>query len=145
MTRETILKPGPCGSLAADGRPSRFCARRSCLNDANFWPDNPYRGRAIAGDPAVTCRRSCNTFRKHRVELEVIVQGCGRDAELCHALRAIGVRYSADHTPLVASGGLGRRPEADRARLNLPVRGGRANLKAGVLTIVLHYSLGSAS
>ena len=89
------------------------------------------------GDPAVTLSPLLYHFQ-HRAELEVIVQGVARDAGFATLCGQIGAVISADHT----LGGLCDWVEAEAPRpVDLPVEGA-ANLKAGVLTIVLHYSTG---
>ena len=87
------------------------------------------------GDPAVTLSPLLYHFQ-HRVELEVIVQGLGRDAAFATLYGQIGAVISADHT----LGGLCDWVEAEAPRpVDLPVEGAAA-LKAAVITIVLHYT-----
>ena len=87
------------------------------------------------GDPAVTLSPLLYHFQ-HRAELEIIVQGTGRDAGFATLCGQIGAVISADHT----LGGLCDWVEAEAPRpVDLPIEGAAA-LKAAVITIVLHYT-----
>jgi hypothetical protein len=87
------------------------------------------------GDPSVTLSPLLYHFQ-HRAELEIIVQGTGRDATFATLCGQIGAVISADHT----LGGLCDWIEAEAPRpVDLPVEGA-ASLKAAIITIVLHYS-----
>ncbi|SEN81517.1 hypothetical protein SAMN05216227_10265 [Pseudorhodobacter antarcticus] len=87
------------------------------------------------GDPSVTLSPLLYHFQ-HRAELEIIVQGVGRDATFATLCGQIGAVISADHT----LGGLCDWIEAEAPRpVDLPIEGA-ASLKAAIITIVLHYS-----
>ncbi|WP_210879789.1 acyl-CoA transferase [Roseovarius autotrophicus] len=88
------------------------------------------------GDPAVTLSPLAYHYQ-HRAELEVLVQASdGRDALFDDLCASIGAVIGADRT----LGGRCDWVEAEAPRpVDLPVEGA-ASLKAGVITIVLHYS-----
>jgi hypothetical protein len=87
------------------------------------------------GEPGVTLS-PLRYHYQHRAELEVVVQGVGRDTAFATLCAAIGAVTAADRT-------LGGRcdwiePEAPRP-VDLPVEGA-TSLKAAVIPVVLHYS-----
>jgi hypothetical protein len=87
------------------------------------------------GEPAITLS-PLRYHYQHRVEVEAVVQGGGRDVAFATLVGAVGAVLSADRT----LGGLcdWLEPEAPRP-VDLPVDGA-AILKAAVIPIVLHYS-----
>ena len=87
------------------------------------------------GEPEVTLSPLCYHYQ-HRAEIEAVVQGAARDANFDTMTASIGAALAADRT----LGGQCDWVEAEAPRpLDLPVEGA-ASLKAGVITIVLHYS-----
>jgi hypothetical protein len=87
------------------------------------------------GEPGTTLSPLTYHYQ-HRAELEVVVQGADRDTTFAALCTGIGSVISADRT----LGGLCDWVEAEAPRpVDLPVEGA-ASLKAGVITIVLHYS-----
>ena len=76
---------------------------------------------------------------EHKAELEVVVQGANRDLGFDALIASIGALIEADRT----LGGLCNWVEAEAPRpVDLPVEGA-ASLKAGVVTIALHYTTAS--
>ncbi|MFN3953343.1 MAG: acyl-CoA transferase [Pararhodobacter sp.] len=87
------------------------------------------------GDPGVTLS-PLRYHYQHRAEIEAVVQGADRDTAFAALCADIGAVISADRT----LGGRCDWVEAGAPRpVDLPVEGA-ASLKAGVITIVLHYS-----
>ena len=88
------------------------------------------------GDPEVTLS-PLTYFYEHRAELEVVIQaGTGRDSLFDELTADIGAALTADRT----LGGLCDWVEAEAPEpVDLPIEGAAA-LKAGVITIVLHYA-----
>jgi hypothetical protein len=87
------------------------------------------------GEPGVTLS-PLRYHYQHRAELEAVVQGEARDAAFAALCASIGAVISADHT----LSGRCDWVEAEAPRpVDLPVEGA-VSLKAGVITIVLHYS-----
>lgn len=73
---------------------------------------------------------------QHRAEIEVVVQGAGRDAAFDMLCASIGAAIAGDRT----LGGLCDWIEAEAPQpADLPVEGA-ASLKAAVIPVVLHYS-----
>ena len=73
---------------------------------------------------------------QHRAEIEVVVQGAGRDAAFDMLCASIGAAIAGDRT----LGGLCDWMEAEAPQpADLPVEGA-ASLKAAVIPVVLHYS-----
>ena len=90
------------------------------------------------GEPEVTMSPLRYHF-EHKAELEVVVQGAKRDLAFDTLVASIGTLIDADRT----LGGLCEWMEAEAPRpVDLPVEGA-ASLKAGVVTIVLHYTTAS--
>ena len=88
------------------------------------------------GEPAVTLS-PLRYHYQHRAEVEAVVQaGTGRDAAFDSVAAGVGILLSANRT----LGGLCDWIEAEAPRpVDLAVDGA-ATLKAGVITIVLHYA-----
>ncbi|MDP7151163.1 MAG: acyl-CoA transferase [Paracoccaceae bacterium] len=73
---------------------------------------------------------------QHRVEIEAVVQGAGRDGKYDALISSLGTTLASDRT----LGGLCDWVEAQAPEpLDLPVEGG-ASLKAAVVAVVLHYT-----
>jgi hypothetical protein len=88
------------------------------------------------GDPEVTLS-PLRYHYQHRAEIEAVVQGVDRDVAFDTLCAGIGAAIVADRT----LGGLCDWVEAEAPRpVDLPVEGA-AGLKAGVIPVVLHYSL----
>jgi len=104
---------------------------------------NPAAGLIILrdgdpGEPEVTMSPLRYHF-EHKAELEVIVQGANRDVAFDTLVASIGDLIEADRT----LGGLCEWIEAEAPRpVDLPIEGA-ASLKAGIVTIVLHYTTAS--
>lgn len=91
------------------------------------------------GDPEVTLS-PLRYHYSHRVEIETVVQGASRDIAFDTLCTTLGAAIATDRT----LGGLCEWIEAEAPRpVDLPVEGA-ATLKAGVITLVLHYSLSDA-
>ncbi len=90
------------------------------------------------GEPEVTMS-PLRYHYQHSSEIEVVVQGAGRDAAFDTLVASIGAVLEADRT----LGGLCDwiEPEAPKP-VDLPVDGA-ATLKAAAITIVLHYTTAS--
>lgn len=87
------------------------------------------------GEPEVTLSPLAYHYQ-HRAEIEVVVQGPGRDAAFDVLCASIGTALAADRT----LGGLCDWIEAEAPQpVDLPVEGS-ATLKAGVIPVVLHYT-----
>ena len=87
------------------------------------------------GQPEVTLS-PLRYHYQHRAEIEAVVQGADRDAAFDTLCSSIGAAISVDRT----LGGFCDWVEAEAPRpVDLPVEGGAA-LKAGVISVVLHYS-----
>lgn len=90
------------------------------------------------GNPEVTMS-PLRYHYEHKAELEVVVQGANRDLALDTLVASIGSTIEADRS----LGGLCEWVEAEAPRpVDLSVEGA-ASLKAGVVTIVLHYTTAS--
>jgi hypothetical protein len=90
------------------------------------------------GDAEVTMSPLRYHF-EHKAELEVVVQGAKRDLAFDTLVASIGTLIDADRT----LGGLCEWMEAEAPQpVDLPVEGA-TTLKAGVVTIVLHYTTAS--
>lgn len=90
------------------------------------------------GEPEVTMSPLRYHF-EHKAELEVVVQRANRDLAFDALIGGIGTLIEADRT----LGGLCAWMEAEAPQpVDLPVEGA-ASLKAGVVTIVLHYTTAS--
>ena len=90
------------------------------------------------GEPEVTMSPLRYHF-EHKAELEVVVQGANRDMAFDALVASIGGVIEADRT----LGGLCDWMETEAPRpVDLPVEGA-ATLKAGVVTVVLHYTTAS--
>jgi hypothetical protein len=90
------------------------------------------------GEPEVTMS-PLRYHYEHKAELEVVVQGANRDLAFDTLVASIGGLIEADRT----LSGLCEWMEAEAPRpVDLPVEGA-ASLKAGVVTIVLHYTTAS--
>lgn len=90
------------------------------------------------GEPEVTLSPPRYHYQ-HRAELEVVVQaGTGRVSAFDDLIASIGAALAAERT----LGGLCDWVEAEApASVDLPVEGAAA-LKAAVIAVVLHYSVG---
>jgi hypothetical protein len=87
------------------------------------------------GEPAVTLS-PLRYHYQHRAEIEVVVQGAGRDATFDTLCTSIGAAIAADRT----LGGSCDWVEAEAPRpVDLAVDGA-ASLKAAVIPVILHYS-----
>lgn len=87
------------------------------------------------GAPEVTLSPLRYHFQ-HRVEIEAVVQGAGRDGLYDGLISSLGTMLASDRT----LGGLCDWVEAQAPEpLDLPVEGG-ASLKAAVVAVVLHYT-----
>ena len=87
------------------------------------------------GEPGVTLS-PLRYHYQHRAEIEAVVQGEARNTSFDALCASIGAVISADRT----LGGRCDWVEAEAPRpVDMPVEGA-ASLKAGVITIVLHYS-----
>ena len=91
------------------------------------------------GEPSVTLS-PLRYHYQHRAELEAVVQsGTARDTAFDALTSGIGTVLSADRT----LGGLCDWVEAEAPRpVDLPIEGA-AGLKAGVMLVILHYTLAS--
>jgi hypothetical protein len=90
------------------------------------------------GDPEVTMSPLRHHY-EHKAELEVVVQGSNRDLAFDELVASIGGVIEADRT----LGGLCEWMQAEAPRpVDLPVEGA-ASLKAGIVTVVLHYTTAS--
>lgn len=90
------------------------------------------------GEPEVTMS-PLRYHYEHKAELEVVVQGAHRDVSFDALVASIGGVIETDRT----LGGLCDWMEAEAPQpVDLPVEGA-ATLKAGVFTIVLHYTTAS--
>lgn len=90
------------------------------------------------GNPEVTMS-PLRYHYEHRAELEVVVQGANRDVAFDTLVSSIGSTIEADRS----LGGLCEWVEVEETRpVDLSVEGA-ASLKAGVVTIVLHYTTAS--
>ncbi|WP_296643449.1 acyl-CoA transferase [Roseinatronobacter sp.] len=88
------------------------------------------------GEPEITLS-PLRYHYQHRVEVEAVVQGADRDAAFDTLCASIGVAIAADRT----LGGVCDWVEAEAPRpVDLPVEGA-ASLKAGIVPVVLHYTL----
>jgi len=88
------------------------------------------------GEPEVTLSPLAYHYQ-HRAEIEAVVQGADRDAAFDTLCASIGVAIAADLT----LGGVCDWVEAEAPRpVDLPVEGA-ASLKAGIVPVVLHYTL----
>ena len=88
------------------------------------------------GEPEVTLSPLAYHYQ-HRAEIEAVVQGADRDAAFDTLCASIGVAIAADRT----LGGVCDWVEAEAPRpVDLPVEGA-ASLKAGIVPVVLHYTL----
>jgi hypothetical protein len=86
------------------------------------------------GEPEVTLS-PLRYHYEHRAEIEAVVQGATRDTAFDGLCASIGAALAADRT----LAGLCDWVEAESPRpVDLPVEGA-ANLKAAVITVVLHY------
>lgn len=87
------------------------------------------------GEPELTLSPLTYHYQ-HRAEIEVVVQGAGRDAAFDMLCASIGAAIAGDRT----LGGLCDWMEAEAPQpADLPVEGA-ASLKAAVIPVVLHYS-----
>ena len=88
------------------------------------------------GEPEITLS-PLRYHYQHRAEVEAVVQGADRDAAFDTLCASIGVAIAADRT----LGGVCDWVEAEAPRpVDLPVEGA-ASLKAGIVPVVLHYTL----
>ena len=88
------------------------------------------------GEPEVTLS-PLRYHYQHRAEIEAVVQGATRDAAFDTLCASVGAAIATDRT----LGGHCDWVEAEAPRpVDLPVEGA-ANLKAAVITVVLHYTL----
>jgi hypothetical protein len=90
------------------------------------------------GEPGVTLS-PLTWHYQHRAELEVVVQAnAGRDAAFDHLIAQIGAALSADRT----LGGLCDWVEAEAPEpVDLAIEGA-ISLRAAIIPVVLHYSVG---
>jgi hypothetical protein len=89
------------------------------------------------GDPEVTLS-PLRYHYKHRAEIEAVVQGEARDAAFDTLTASVGSALAADRT----LGGLCDWVESEAPRpVDLPIEGA-ARLKAAIIPVVLHYSVG---
>lgn len=87
------------------------------------------------GAPEVTLSPLRYHFQ-HRVEIEAVVQGAGRDGLYDELISSLGTMLASDRT----LGGLCDWVEAQAPEpLDLPVEGG-ASLKAAVVAVIFHYT-----
>ena len=133
-TRETILialharlQTLPANALRGEVLPERIpAAGLIILRDGD------------PGDPEVTMS-PLRYHYEHKAELEVVVQVANRDLAFDMLVVSIGGVIEADR----ALGGLCEWMEAEAPRpVDLPIEGA-ASLKAGVVTVVLHYTTAS--
>ena len=89
------------------------------------------------GEPDVTLS-PLRYHYQHRVEIEAVVQGAGRDAAFDTLCASIGGTITVDRT----LGGLCDWVEAEAPQpVDLPIEGA-SSLKAAIIAVVLHYSTG---
>jgi hypothetical protein len=87
------------------------------------------------GEPDVTLS-PLRYHYQHRVEIEAVVQGAGRDAAFDTLCASIGGTITVDRT----LGGLCHWVEAEAPEpVDLPIEGA-ASLKAAIIPVMLHYS-----
>ena len=87
------------------------------------------------GEPDVTLS-PLRYHYQHRVEIEAVVQGAGRDAAFDTLCASIGGTITVDRT----LGGLCHWVEAEAPEpVDLPIEGS-ASLKAAIIPVMLHYS-----
>ena len=122
-----LLQTLPAIALRGDVLPERVpAAGLMILRDGN------------PGEPGVTLS-PLTWHYQHRAELEVVVQANdGRDADFDHLIAQIGAALSADRT----LGGLCDWVEAEAPEpVDLPIEGA-TSLRAAIIPVVLHYSVG---
>ena len=89
------------------------------------------------GEPEVTLSPRMYHYQ-HRAEIEAVVQGASRDVAFDTLCASIGAALAADRT----LGGLCDWVEAEAPEpVDLPIEGA-ASLKAAIIPVVLHYSVG---
>jgi hypothetical protein len=89
------------------------------------------------GEPEVTLSPRMYHYQ-HRAEIEAVVQGASLDASFDTLCARIGAALAADRT----LGGLCDWVEAEAPEpVDLPIEGA-ASLKAAIIPVVLHYSVG---
>jgi hypothetical protein len=89
------------------------------------------------GEPGVTLS-PLTWHYQHRAELEVVVQDASRDVAFDTLCASVGAALAADRT----LGGLCDWVEAEAPEpVDLPIEGA-ASLKAAIIPVVLHYSVG---
>jgi hypothetical protein len=89
------------------------------------------------GEPEATLSPRMYHYQ-HRAEIEAVVQGASRDVAFDTLCASIGAALAADRT----LGGLCDWVEAEAPEpVDLPIEGA-ASLKAAIIPVVLHYSVG---